>query len=316
MENSKKPNTIIIVLSIIIGSIIIGGSIIYTNNPGIINTADINNDVIGTDESDTTTNETSKTILKDGEEFIIQEDKPITLTVISDEDCEACDTEKILSILKKQLGGSLAVRTIDYSSSEGADLLDKYNGTYIPFLLLGKEVAEHASITHLKHHFITKVDDLYIADLEKMGMEVGMYLDVNYYEKDDPDAPKIVINETTYDFGEVKLSEGKVQTEIVIKNDGGTPLTFLGLNTSCGCTSAKVVTPNGESPVYLMAGHGEVINWRGELAAGEEGKIVVYYDPTVHPDLDGDVTREVFVRTNDPNNTETSLKINVTQIPN
>jgi hypothetical protein len=121
-------------------------------------------------------------------------------------------------------------------------------------------------------------------------------------------------DESTYDFGDVRLSDSKVSAEFVIKNEGKSPLELLNANTSCGCTSAQIIAGEETSPVYMMAGHQEPVKWRGSLAPGEEGKILVHYDPTVHPELEGDVTRDVTIDTNDPNTPQLKLKINVNQI--
>lgn len=287
-----------IVLAIIVGAVIIGGGIFYASQ----------------------TTKTGATVIeKNGQRFVVEPVEvvePVTLTIVSDKNCENCETKKIEAWLKKQLGGPLAVRRLDYSATKGKKILDQYNGSYLPFLLLGDEVEKKENLRHLKMHVITKVKDRYLVDLEKIGAPIGRYLDVANYKSDDPTAPKIVIAEKEQNLGEVKLSGGTVQTEFTIKNEGQNPLVFLGLNTSCGCTSAKVITPDGESPVYQMAGHGKSVKWRGELAPGIEGKIVVFYDPSVHPDLKGDVMREIYIKTNDPNTPQETIRLLVSQNPN
>lgn len=254
------------------------------------------------------------TIEKDGEVYEVElDDNPITLTIITDKTCVSCGAEKIEAWLKDEVGSALAIQSLDYSSSKGKELFDKYEGKYFPFLLFGSELKGLDNFAHLTHHIVTQVLDRYLVDLEKIGADIGKYIEVASYEKNDQNAPVLVVSEESYDFGEVKLSGGKVSYTFKIKNDGKNPLVFLGLNSSCGCTSAKVVTASDESPEYLMAGHGESVEWRGELASGEEGEIVVFYDPSIHPELEGSVTRTVDIKTNDPNNPKSTIKIFVNQ---
>jgi len=125
-----------------------------------------------------------------------------------------------------------------------------------------------------------------------------------------------VVYENEFDFGQVQLSNGKVSHEFIVKNEGKNPLEFLNANTSCGCTSTQIILKDNASPEYLMAGHQEPVKWQGSLGPGEEGKVIVYYDPAVHPELNGAVTREVMIDTNDPNAPQLKLRIHVNQTPN
>ena len=130
------------------------------------------------------------------------------------------------------------------------------------------------------------------------------------------DAPKITTSETKKDLGTVRLSKGVVTTEFVIKNEGKSDLVIDKLSSSCGCTSASLVYQGTESPQFYMAGHGQKApdpNWKIAIAPGDEAKVKVYYDPTVHPDLTGPATREVSVHSNDPVDFETKLTITLDQ---
>ena len=291
-KNKFQINSVII--AILAGSITIGVSVIYTSFRA---------------------DDQFKLIEKNGEQFVVETVEPITLTVVSDKNCENCKTVEIENWLRGQLGNSLAFQRIDYLEPKGKAILTEYNGSYLPFLLLGNEVIKSGNFDHLAHHAITKVKDRYLVDLEKMGAPIGRYLNVAYYQAGDASAPKLITFTKEKNLGEVRLSDGQVQTEFKIKNIGANPLIFLGLDTSCGCTSAQVVIPSGVSPIYQMAGHGDPIRWRGELAVGEEGKIIVFYDPGVHPDLTGDVMREIYIKTNDPNVSQETLNIFVNQSP-
>jgi hypothetical protein len=130
------------------------------------------------------------------------------------------------------------------------------------------------------------------------------------------DAPKISAVEVKNDLGTVSIKKGTVTTEFVIKNEGKSDLIIDKLSSSCGCTSASLVYQGTEGPRFYMAGHGQEspdANWKVAIAPGGEAQVKVYYDPTVHPDLTGPVTRTVSVHSNDPVDFETKLTITLDQ---
>lgn len=129
-------------------------------------------------------------------------------------------------------------------------------------------------------------------------------------------APKVTAPEVKRDLGTVSLKKGIVTTEFVIRNEGKSDLVIDKLSSSCGCTSASLVYQGIEGPRFYMAGHGHEspdANWKVSVAPGDEAQVKVYYDPSVHPDLTGAVTREVSVHSNDPVDFETKLTITLNQ---
>lgn len=130
------------------------------------------------------------------------------------------------------------------------------------------------------------------------------------------DAPKITVSETKKDLGLVSQKNGTVTTEFVIKNEGKSDLVIDKLSSSCGCTSGSLVYQGKEGPRFSMAGHGLEApdpNWKVAIAPGDEAKVKVDYDPTVHPDLTGPVTRTISIHSNDPVDFETKLTITLDQ---
>lgn len=125
-------------------------------------------------------------------------------------------------------------------------------------------------------------------------------------------APKITVTETKRDLGTVSLKKGIVTTEFVIKNDGKSELIINKLSSSCGCTSASLIYQGKEGPRFYMAGHGQEEpdpNWKVIVAPGDEARVKIYYDPSVHPDLIGAATRTVSVHSNDPVDFETKFTV-------
>ncbi len=118
-----------------------------------------------------------------------------------------------------------------------------------------------------------------------------------------------------HDFGLASTFRGKISTKIPIVNIGDGPLTITGLESSCGCTSARIVNNSIEGPLFGMAGHGSnPKNWSTIIGPGEQAVLHVYYDPSVHPDLRGPVTRIVTIYSDDPLTPKQEFKIKVNQV--
>jgi len=129
-------------------------------------------------------------------------------------------------------------------------------------------------------------------------------------------APRIEVSETKKDLGTVYQSNGTVTTEFLIKNAGKSELVIDKLSSSCGCTSASLIAQGKEGPRFYMAGHGfdePDVSWQASIAPGDESLVKVYYDPTVHEDLVGPVTRTISIHSNDPVDFETKLTITLNQ---
>jgi len=129
-------------------------------------------------------------------------------------------------------------------------------------------------------------------------------------------APRIEVSETKKDLGAVYQNGGTVTTEFTVKNSGKSELIIDKLSSSCGCTSASLIYRNNESPRFYMAGHGfdePDADWQVSIQPGDEATVKVYYDPTVHEDLVGPVTRTISVHSNDPVDFETKLTITLNQ---
>lgn len=112
---------------------------------------------------------------------------------------------------------------------------------------------------------------------------------------------KIQTFEQSFDFKDIKYDGGNVKHPFKIKNAGTKDLTIANMSTSCMCTEVMLKTKNQESPKFGMKGHSAESSWTGILKPGEEGEIVVIFDPTAHGPLGvGPISRIVSFETNDP----------------
>ena len=134
------------------------------------------------------------------------------------------------------------------------------------------------------------------------------------------DAPKIVLAQTSYDFGKVSQGGGIVSANFNLKNEGSSNLIINKLSTSCGCTSASIIYNGVEGPTFTMPGHGKdnPQNWSVSITPGDAAQLKVYYDPNAHgeqkePSLA--ITRTIDVFSNDPVEFEKQVRIELNQTP-
>ncbi len=102
-------------------------------------------------------------------------------------------------------------------------------------------------------------------------------------------SPKIELSTTSFDLGDINPDEGIRTETFFVKNTGNAPLSIISVSTSCGCTEAEVESE--------------------EIPAGEQTKLTVTYDPSVHPELVGKIRRVVYIKSNDPLNKEVELEL-------
>ncbi len=86
--------------------------------------------------------------------------------------------------------------------------------------------------------------------------------------------------ETEHDLGKVKQSQGIVKHEFPFLYAGEMPISVKGTPTSCGCTRAYVTSK--------------------ELRPGDEGILVVEFDPNFHEEPDGKFFKTISILTDPP----------------
>jgi hypothetical protein len=105
-----------------------------------------------------------------------------------------------------------------------------------------------------------------------------------------------------YDLGSVPINGGVISKEYVIKNASVRPIKLKKITTSCMCTTASVQIGGEETKFFGMEGHGDAnppVNI--EIGVGEEGKVVVKFDPAAHgPQGVGPFNRVVWLTFSDP----------------
>ncbi len=129
--------------------------------------------------------------------------------------------------------------------------------------------------------------------------------------------PKMEISPLQYDAGTVSIVGGLVKKTFEIKNNGTGDLEIGGITTSCMCTTAVLTVDGQSSPEFGM--HNNQLFWSQIITPGQIGYLDVAFDPAYHGFKGtGDITRIIYISTNDPQNNkaEARLTASVTPQPN
>lgn len=125
------------------------------------------------------------------------------------------------------------------------------------------------------------------------GLKTGQKAQVVEDEK-----VSIETNQTSHDWGEIGINDGKVNKSFPITNTGEGTLQLYEVITSCMCTTAQLKLGDKTTRKYGMH---ENSNDIFEIPPGETAELIVEYDPLFHgPSGVGAISRIVSLKTNSP----------------
>jgi len=120
---------------------------------------------------------------------------------------------------------------------------------------------------------------------------------------------KIVVIEQPYDFGDIDIFAGKVDTTYTLKNEGAEDVTITKASTSCMCTE-------GEIAGLTFGMHGSDVK-SFVIPAGGEEIVKAIYDPLAHgPMGTGPVSRVLMLETNSSITPKIELRFSANVIKN
>ena len=124
----------------------------------------------------------------------------------------------------------------------------------------------------------------------------------------------LVAPETFYDFGTISMKNWNVTKEFTVNNPTSGDITVKTVLTSCMCTTAFIVGPDGSvKGPFSMAGMGYVPPANETIKAGENRTIRVVYDPNAHgPAGVGRIDRFVTLTDSSGGILQLEIKANVT----
>ena len=108
-------------------------------------------------------------------------------------------------------------------------------------------------------------------------------------------SPKLEISSSEYDFGTISQAKGIISTDLLITNKDNKDITIDELSTSCMCTSAQILKDGKEGLKYGMDMGGNNPKEPVALAPNSTATLRIFYDPNMHKDLKGPVTRVVSI---------------------
>lgn len=119
----------------------------------------------------------------------------------------------------------------------------------------------------------------------------------------------ISVVEPPYDFGDIDIFGGKVNTTYTLKNTGTEDVTVTSAQTSCMCTE-------GEIAGFTFGMHGSEVK-SVVIPAGGEEKVKAIYDPLAHgPNGTGPVTRTLMLETNSDETPQIELRFSANVVKN
>ncbi len=119
--------------------------------------------------------------------------------------------------------------------------------------------------------------------------------------------PRIVLETTSFNFGEVNKAQGKVSTIFKLSNEGNADLVITNLRASCVCTTISLTVDKQKSPYFDNKGAPK--DWKMALKPNQTGELEVVLDLAHKAINTGDLTREVDIISNDPLYPETSVRV-------
>ncbi len=127
-------------------------------------------------------------------------------------------------------------------------------------------------------------------------------------------ASELLLGETSFDFGEIVMGDGRVSRRVELTNNGGDQVTIEKVYTSCMCTTASIITASGERyGVFGMQGHGGTAKTKIEIGAGESVTLEVVFDPAAHgPSGVGSIQRSIYIETNSAKSPKLELPFQAT----
>ena len=104
-------------------------------------------------------------------------------------------------------------------------------------------------------------------------------------------ASAVSVVEDSYDFGEIDIFDGKVQTTYALRNEGTEDVLITSAVTSCMCTEGNI----GDLTFGMHESTGKTV----VIPAGGEKTLTAIFDPLAHgPNGTGKIKRELLLKTN------------------
>jgi len=120
----------------------------------------------------------------DGKTWVAYQEPGVSVKVVSDENCEACDPSEALVWMRKVMP-TVSAERIAYDSEEGIILQEKFGLKSIPAFIFDDKVAETDFYSQAQVLFDQK-NDGYLFNIQELGLAPGKFLATPEVQDDDP----------------------------------------------------------------------------------------------------------------------------------
>lgn len=126
----------------------------------------------------------------------------------------------------------------------------------------------------------------------------------------------LTLSESRFEFGSIKMADGIVSKEIVVKNEGGEAVAVTNIYTSCMCTAAEFSFAGETFGPFGMPGHARASAAGMVVPPGGEGILRIMFDPAAHgPSGVGRADRTVYLVTNSSETPKVEVKFSALVLP-
>jgi hypothetical protein len=128
-------------------------------------------------------------------------------------------------------------------------------------------------------------------------------------EKNKQVASVVTVDKESYNFGEIDIFGGKVETTYILKNEGEQDVMIKSAITSCMCTEGEI----GGMKFGMHSATGGYVT----IPAGGQEILTAIYDPLAHgPNGTGKITRELILTTNSTETPEITVRLSADVVKN
>jgi protein-disulfide isomerase len=120
----------------------------------------------------------------EGKTWVSFNEPVATVSVVTDDNCEACDPTEPLKWMKRVIPTMLA-KKVAVDSPEGKDIIEKFKVKSVPAFIFDENVTKTDVYAQAQAIF-TKVDNSYVMSTEQVGIKPGKFLETPSVSKDNP----------------------------------------------------------------------------------------------------------------------------------